>query len=91
METGHKAFRADVVKRIPIRSNRFGVEPELTAKLARLRARIYEVPISYAGRTYEEGKKIRWTDGIAALWTILRFAVARDVDPPPRGPTGPAR
>ena len=82
METGYKAFRGDVVRRIPIRSNRFGVEPELTAKLARLRARIYEVPISYAGRTYEEGKKIRWTDGVAALWTILRFAVVRDVDPP---------
>jgi glycosyltransferase involved in cell wall biosynthesis len=84
METGYKAFRADVLKRISIRSNRFGVEPELTAKLAWLGARIYEVPISYAGRTYEEGKKIRWTDGIAALWTILRFALVRDVDPPGR-------
>jgi glycosyltransferase involved in cell wall biosynthesis len=84
METGYKAFRADMVKRIPIRSNRFGVEPELTAKLARLRARIYEVPISYAGRTYEEGKKIRWTDGLAALWTILKFAIVRDVNPEDR-------
>jgi glycosyltransferase involved in cell wall biosynthesis len=85
METGYKAFRADLVRRIPIRSNRFGVEPELTAKLAWLEARIYEVPISYAGRTYEEGKKIRWTDGIVALWTILRFAVVRDVEGPARG------
>jgi glycosyltransferase involved in cell wall biosynthesis len=79
METGYKAVRADVLRRIPIRSNRFGVEPELTAKLARLRARIYEVPISYAGRTYAEGKKIDWTDGLTALWTIVKFAVVRDV------------
>jgi glycosyltransferase involved in cell wall biosynthesis len=79
METGYKAVRADVLRRIPIRSNRFGVEPELTAKLARLRARIYEVPISYAGRTYAEGKKIDWTDGLIALWTIVKFAVVRDV------------
>lgn len=80
METGYKAFRADVIKAIPIRSNRFGVEPELTAKLAKVRARIYEVPISYAGRSYWEGKKIRWTDGVAALWTILKYAVLDDQD-----------
>ncbi|MBI4014260.1 MAG: glycosyltransferase, partial [Candidatus Rokubacteria bacterium] len=80
METGYKAFRADLVKSIPIRSNRFGVEPELTAKLAKLRARIYEVPISYAGRGYWEGKKIRWTDGVVALWTILKYAVLDDQD-----------
>ncbi len=82
METGYKALRADLVKRIPIRSNRFGVEPELTAKLAKLHARIYEVPISYSGRTYAEGKKIRWTDGVAALWTILKYALMTDVGPP---------
>jgi len=80
METGYKAFRADLVKGIPIRSNRFGVEPELTAKLAKLRARIYEVPISYAGRGYWEGKKIRWTDGVVALWTILKYGVVDDQD-----------
>ena len=79
METGYKVFRADLVKDLPIRSNRFGVEPELTAKLAKLGARIYEVPISYAGRTYAEGKKIRWTDGVVALWTILKFALVDDL------------
>ncbi len=78
METGYKVFRADIIKSIPIRSSRFGVEPELTAKLAKVHARIYEVPISYAGRAYWEGKKIRWTDGIVALWTILRYAFVDD-------------
>ncbi len=80
METGYKVFRAEVIKSIPIRSNRFGVEPELTAKLAHVHARIYEVPISYAGRSYWEGKKIRWTDGLVALWTILRYAYTDDQD-----------
>ena len=79
METGYKVFRADLIKDLPIRSNRFGVEPELTAKLAKLGARIYEVPISYAGRTYAEGKKIRWTDGVVALWTIFKFALVDDL------------
>jgi glycosyltransferase involved in cell wall biosynthesis len=78
METGYKVFRADIIKSIPIRSSRFGVEPELTAKLAKVHARIYEVPISYAGRAYWEGKKIRWTDGIVAIWTILRYAFVDD-------------
>ena len=78
METGYKVFRADIIKSIPIRSNRFGVEPELTAKLAKVHARIYEVPISYSGRAYWEGKKIRWTDGVVALWTILRYAFVDD-------------
>jgi glycosyltransferase involved in cell wall biosynthesis len=78
METGYKVFRAEVVKGIPLRSKRFGIEPELTAKLARTRARIYEVPISYAGRSYLEGKKIGWRDGMAAVWTILRYAVIDD-------------
>ncbi len=80
METGYKVFRADLIKSIPIRSNRFGVEPELTAKLAKMRARIYEVPISYAGRGYWEGKKIRWTDGVVALWTIFKYALLDDQD-----------
>jgi glycosyltransferase involved in cell wall biosynthesis len=80
METCYKAVRADILKTIPIRSNRFGVEPELTAKLAKVRARIYEVPISYAGRAYWEGKKIRWTDGVVALWTILRYGLVDDQD-----------
>jgi glycosyltransferase involved in cell wall biosynthesis len=80
METGYKVFRADIIKSIPIRSARFGVEPELTAKLAKLRARIYEVPISYAGRGYWEGKKIRWTDGVVALWTIVKYAFLDDQD-----------
>jgi glycosyltransferase involved in cell wall biosynthesis len=80
METGYKVFRADVIQSIPIRSNRFGVEPEITAKVAKVRARIYEVPISYAGRGYWEGKKIRWTDGVVALWTILKYAFVDDQD-----------
>ncbi len=85
METGYKAVRADFAKSIVIRSDRFGIEPEITAKLARMRARIYEVPISYAGRSYWEGKKIRWTDGVSALWTILKYGLLVDdqdnVDP----------
>jgi glycosyltransferase involved in cell wall biosynthesis len=80
METGYKVFRADIIKSIPIRSNRFGVEPEITAKLSKVRARIYEVPISYSGRAYWEGKKIRWTDGVVALWTIFRYAFVDDQD-----------
>ena len=80
METGYKVFRADLIRSIPIRSARFGVEPELTAKLAKVRARIFEVPISYAGRGYWEGKKIRWTDGAVALWTILKYAFLDDQD-----------
>jgi glycosyltransferase involved in cell wall biosynthesis/phospholipid N-methyltransferase len=79
METCYKVFRADILKRIPIRSNRFGLEPELTAKVARLRCRIYEVPISYYGRGYAEGKKIGWKDAVSALYTILRFRVVADV------------
>jgi glycosyltransferase involved in cell wall biosynthesis len=79
METCYKAIRADVLRGIPLRSNRFGFEPEITAKLARLRCRIYEIPIAYYGRGYGEGKKIGWKDAIAAVWTILRFAVVADV------------
>jgi len=79
METCYKAFRADILRRIPIRSQRFGLEPELTAKVAHLRCRIYEVPISYHGRQYSEGKKIGWKDAVSAVWTILHFAVVPDV------------
>lgn len=74
METGYKVFRADILKRIHLRSNRFGFEPEVTAKIARLGCRIYETPISYSGRTYAEGKKIKWKDGFQAIYCILRYA-----------------
>ncbi len=80
METCYKVFRADVLKQISIRSNRFGLEPELTAKVAHLRCRLYEVAISYHGRAYSEGKKIGWKDAVSALWTILRFRIRPDFD-----------
>jgi glycosyltransferase involved in cell wall biosynthesis len=73
MEVGYKVFKAEVLKDLTIRSNRFGVEPELTAKVAKKRCRIYEVPVSYHGRDYAHGKKITWRDGIAAIFHILRF------------------
>ena len=73
MEVGYKAFRTDVLRRIKLTSDRFGFEPEVTVKVARLKCRIYEVPIAYHGRTYEEGKKITWKDGVAALYFLLRF------------------
>lgn len=73
METCYKVFRREVVEKIDIKSRRFTVEPELTAKIARLRVRIFEVPISYAGRNYGEGKKITWRDGFAALWAIIKY------------------
>ena len=79
METCYKAFRTSFLKTIPIRSNRFGIEPELTIKCAQRHARIYEVPISYNGRTYEEGKKIGLRDAIQALFIIGRYWFARDV------------
>ena len=75
METGYKVFRADIIKSIPIRSSRFGVEPELTAKLAKVHARIYEVPISYFPRTYAEGKKIGLKDAFRAVHCILRYGL----------------
>ncbi len=75
METGYKVFRGEVLRRIEIESDRFGFEPEITAKVARLRCRIYEQPISYNGRDYDQGKKITWRDGVAALWHILRFSM----------------
>jgi glycosyltransferase involved in cell wall biosynthesis len=73
MEVGYKVFRAEVLKGIQIRCDRFGVEPELTAKIAKKHWRIYEVPIQYHGRDYAEGKKITWRDGIAAIYHIIRF------------------
>ncbi|BDG03451.1 glycosyltransferase [Anaeromyxobacter oryzae] len=76
METCYKAVRTDLLKSIPIISNDFRLEPELTIKLAKREARIFEVPISYSGRTYQEGKKINWRDGFKALWAILRFAIS---------------
>ncbi|MBI3783928.1 MAG: glycosyltransferase family 2 protein [Deltaproteobacteria bacterium] len=78
METCYKVFRIDIIRGMRLRSNRFGIEPEITAKVARARARIYEVPISYAGRSYTEGKKIGWKDGIAAVWTIIKYWLIDD-------------
>jgi len=75
MEVCYKAFRREVLQNIRIQCDRFGVEPELTAKVAKMRLRIYEVPVSYYGRTYDEGKKIGWRDGLAALWWIVRFGL----------------
>src|SRR6266699_6196567 len=77
METGYKAFKASLVKSIRIEEDRFGVEPEIIAKLARTRCRIYEVGISYSGRTYAEGKKINWKDGIRAVYAIVKYNVQR--------------
>ena len=73
METGYKVFRRSVLDSISLRCNRFGFEPEFTAKIARNKFIIYEVPISYAGRNYSAGKKINWKDGVAAIWFIVRF------------------
>jgi glycosyltransferase involved in cell wall biosynthesis len=99
METCYKMVRADLLKRLPLVSTRFGIEVELTARLAQSGARIWELPISYSGRTYAEGKKINWRDGVAALWHIVRFNIlspARkmaDLEAtfaPPSAPTVPA-
>lgn len=75
METGYKAFLREVIQKIPIQENRFGFEPEITAKVAKANARIYEVGISYNGRTYAEGKKIGWRDGLRALWCIWKYSL----------------
>jgi glycosyltransferase involved in cell wall biosynthesis len=77
METCYKAFRAEVIRSVSVEENRFGFEPEITAKIARGNWRIYEVPISYHGRTYEEGKKIGWKDGVRALYVIGKYALKR--------------
>jgi 2-polyprenyl-3-methyl-5-hydroxy-6-metoxy-1,4-benzoquinol methylase len=79
METGYKAFRLSLVQSIPLRSERFGIEPELTIKLAQRGVAMYEVPISYRGRTYEEGKKIGLKDAIQALWIIVSYGLRRDI------------
>ena len=73
METCYKMFRRDVLEGIEIKQNRFGIEPEFTAKIAKKRCRIYEIPISYYGSSYEEGKKINWKDGVKALYCIIRY------------------
>ena len=86
METCYKAFRREVIQAIPLEEDRFGFEPEITMKVAKRRLRIYEVGISYWGRTYEEGKKINWKDGVQALWCLLKYwvkdsAVQAQMDP----------
>lgn len=73
METCYKVFRREVLQKITVEENRFGFEPEITAKVAKLRCRVYEVGISYAGRTYDEGKKIGWKDGVRAVWCIVKY------------------
>ena len=85
METCYKVFRTDLLKSIPIRSDRFGFEPEIVMKSAKRKFRIYEVPISYHGRTYEEGKKIGWKDGLKALGVILKFWLIDDLYAAPYG------
>jgi hypothetical protein len=75
METGFKVFRREVIQSIKLEQNRFGFEPEVTVKIARMKLRIYEVGISYYGRTYEEGKKIGWKDGVKALWCIVKYSI----------------
>ncbi len=77
METGYKVFKREVLKDIKIESDRFGFEPEITAKIAKKRCKVYEIPISYYGRSYEEGKKITWKDGIKAFFTILKHNLFR--------------
>lgn len=83
LETCYKLVRADLLKKLPLTSNRFGFEVEITARLAQAHARIWEIPISYSGRTYEEGKKITWRDGLAALFHIVRY----NLFVPPHGDT----
>lgn len=77
METCYKVFRREIIQSIKIEENRFGFEPEITAKIAKMRCRMYEVGISYAGRTYEEGKKVGWKDGFRAIWCILKYNLFR--------------
>ena len=77
METCYKVFRREVLEKINIEENRFGFEPEITAKIAKLNVRIYEVGISYSGRTYQEGKKIGWKDGLSAIRCILKYNLFR--------------
>jgi glycosyltransferase involved in cell wall biosynthesis len=79
METCYKAFRREVIQSIPLEEDRFGFEPEITVKISKRRLRIYEVGISYWGRTYEEGKKIGWKDGFRALWCLLKYSLKEPV------------
>ncbi len=81
METCYKVFRREIIQSIPIEEDRFGFEPEITVKVAKRRLRIYEVGISYQGRTYEEGKKIGWKDGVRALWCLLKYSLKADAVP----------
>ena len=82
METCYKAFVADALRAIPLESNRFGIEPEIAAKIARNRLRMFEVPISYNGRRYDEGKKITWRDGLAAVWFIIKYRFSSNYSDP---------
>ena len=76
METGYKAFRADVLRSLDLRENDFAIEPEITGQICKRKLRIYELPISYYGRSYEEGKKITWRDGFKALWVLFRVRLS---------------
>jgi len=87
IETCYKAFRREVIQSIPLLENRFGFEPEITVKIAKRRLRIYEVGISYWGRTYEEGKKIAWKDGVRAVWVLLKYAIQEPATPRQSPPT----
>ncbi|MCP4111867.1 MAG: glycosyltransferase family 2 protein, partial [Desulfobacteraceae bacterium] len=78
METCYKVFRREIIQNITIEESRFGFEPEITAKVAAMRCRVYEIGISYYGRTYEEGKKIGWKDGVRAIWCILKYNIWRN-------------
>ena len=75
METGYKAFRTDILRSLDLRENGFGIEPEITGKVCKRKLRIYELPISYYGRTHDEGKKITWRDGFRALWVLVRVRI----------------
>lgn len=86
METCYKVFRREIIQSIPIEEDRFGFEPEITVKVAKRRLRIYEVGISYWGRTYEEGKKIGWKDGVRALWCLLKYSIKEPVRMPQSEP-----
>jgi len=91
METGYKMVRAPLLKSLVLTSDRFGFEPEVTARLAQARARVWEIGISYSGRTYAEGKKINWRDGAAAVWHILRFNLFPPRVPTPQSTRAPSR
>ena len=91
METCYKAFRREIIQSIPIEEDRFGFEPEITVKVAKRRLRIYEVGISYWGRTYEEGKKIGWKDGVRALWCLIKYSLKESAAQPQLEPSFPAQ